>query len=193
VGQNVALTTLAGFGEKNLLYQPRTSARKQGISMAGKTARRNLDFQSAEEVIAEIENLQATGYQKAGNWNLSQICEHLSATLRVILDDVPVRRMPWLLRVTVGNFMVRRVLKKRQMSAGLPTLKKLLPTDKDDDDPEMIAECIRNLQLAADFAGPMQPHPLADITVEQWQQFSWIHAAHHLGFLQPLQQTTIKN
>jgi hypothetical protein len=43
--------------------------------------KQQLDFQSADEVIREIERLRSGGYTKLKQWNLTQACEHLTKTM----------------------------------------------------------------------------------------------------------------
>lgn len=41
-------------------------------------------------------------------------------------------------------------------------------------------------QICEHLAGTIQDHPMVDdLSVEDWREFMWIHAAHHLGFLVP--------
>ena len=52
----------------------------------GTIQHRNLDFTSGDQVIAEIQRLREVGYKKTKNWNLTQICEHLTKTMRGGMD-----------------------------------------------------------------------------------------------------------
>ena len=47
--------------------------------------RRQLDFQNWPEALADIDHLHRTGYDRAGNWDLSQIAEHVGEGLRTAL------------------------------------------------------------------------------------------------------------
>ena len=149
------------------------------------SVKRALDFHNDEEVIAEIERLRTDGYTKHKNWNLSQICQHLTITMTGGMEGFGFR-MPWILRATVMKWLFQNALKKRRLPSG-PTVKPLLPTTAgDNDDDTVIDECIATLKKAAAFAGPIKDYPLLnDVDVEDWKQFMWLHAAHHLGFLQP--------
>ncbi|RUL87671.1 DUF1569 domain-containing protein [Tautonia sociabilis] len=147
--------------------------------------RRSLDFRDADSVIAEIRRLQSGGYTMLGKWNLAQICDHLTATMRVALDGRE-RRLPWPIRALVFGPLFRQVIRTRRMRAGLPTLKPLVPTSPSGpDDPASIDACIATLERARNCSSADLQHPAVDLTLQQWQQLSWIHAAHHLGFLIP--------
>ena len=149
--------------------------------------RRTLDFASADEVIEEINRLRRGGYQKTGNWNLTQVCQHLNGTMTGGMDGFGFR-LPWILRATVNKWAFRYTLKTRKLGKGFPTFKSLKPTETDsgDDDDGLIDQCIECLRRVADFPGPLSDYPLLnEISVDDWRQFMWIHAAHHLGFLIP--------
>lgn len=148
--------------------------------------RRNLDFHSADDAITEIQRLRESGYERAGNWNLTQICQQLTATLKGGMNGFGFR-IPWILRATVSKWAFRHALKTRKLDSGYPTFKSLKPSQEDGaDDDDVIDECIASIRRSADFAGLVHDHPLLnDISLEDWLQFMWIHAAHHLGFLIP--------
>jgi len=146
--------------------------------------RRELDLRTLDDVIAEVERLRDEGYTATGNWNLSQMCEHLTGTMRVGLDgDEP--RLSWPLRKVLG-LVFSRVLRTRSMSSGVPTTPRLTPGPAVDDDPEKIDRCLATLAEARDFPGPLPPYPLMDgLTLERWKDLMVIHAQHHLRFLEP--------
>ena len=158
--------------------------------------RRSLNLATLDDVVAEIERLQREGYTATGKWNLSQICEHLTATMRMGLDGG--QRMPWLLRKTMGAWLIRSWLKNRALRAGLPTLDRLLPKTRNEgaatdaagneiaDDPEAIATCIATHREVRDFKGTLPPHSMCDgIDLPTYKELCVIHAQHHLGYLVP--------
>lgn len=150
--------------------------------------RRSLDLRDADAVIAEIKRLQEGGYTKLGKWNLAQMCDHIRATLRVGLDGAE-KRMPWVARTLFVKPMVKYVIKTRKMMSGVKAPRELLPTVPDGvDDPGAIESCLATLIEARDTNGPLPPHPMCDMTVDEWKQLNWVHAAHHLAFLVPKTQ-----
>lgn len=145
---------------------------------------RELELRSLDDVVHEIERLRECGCTRRGNWNLSQMCVHLTETMRVGLDgDEP--RLAWPLRKLFG-LMLRRVLRTRKMPSGAPTVARLRPTQTPTDDPATTDLCLATLAEARDFAGPLPPHPLIDkMTLDEWKDLMVIHAQHHLRFLEP--------
>ena len=148
--------------------------------------RRTLDFRSPEEVIRDIDQLRSRGYQRAGNWSLTQICQHLTGTMTGGMDGFGFR-LPWILRATIGRWAFRYALRTRKLGKGFPTFKMLKPTHDDSaDDEALIDQCISCIKRAAQFEGPIRDYPLLnDISVDDWRDFMWIHASHHLSFLVP--------
>ncbi len=55
--------------------------------------RRELDFRTGDDAISEITSLRETGYSKTKNWNLTQVCEHLDATMKGGMDGFFISRL----------------------------------------------------------------------------------------------------
>lgn len=122
-------------------------------------SKHNLDFRTGSEVIAEIHRLRSGSYAKTKNWNLTQICEHLIATMTGGMDGFGFR-LPWILRATIIKWIFNRMLKTRKMSSG-PTMDRLKPkTANGPDDDAIIDECIATIKRAEAFEGPIEDYPL---------------------------------
>lgn len=146
--------------------------------------RRPLDFHSLDEVIAEVERLRDGGYTATGKWNLSQIGDHLSETMRIGMDG-DEKRLPWPMRKVFG-LILGYARRSRKMMAGAPTLPRLTPEPLEADDPAKIDRLLTTLAEARDFAGPLPPYPLCDgLTLDGWKDLMVVHAQHHLRFLEP--------
>ncbi len=156
------------------------------LKKALKLQRRTIDFRSANEVIDEIALLRGGAYDRAGNWNLTQICQHLSGTMDGGMDGFGFR-VPWILRATVVEWGFRFALKRRKLGSGFPTFKILKPSYHESiDDDSIIDACIASCRRASEFDGSLKEYALLDnLSVKDWQDFMWIHAAHHLSFLVP--------
>ena len=148
--------------------------------------RRQIDLRSAAEVIDEINRLRLSGYEKTGQWNLTQICQHLTASMNGGMEGFGFR-VPWIVRATVAKWAFRYCLNKRKLFSGAPTFKILKPQHASvEEDDAAIEECIETCRRTEQFAGPIEDYALLnDVSVEDWRDFMWIHAAHHLGFLVP--------
>lgn len=152
-----------------------------------KHRKRTIDLQNADEVIAEIERLRTWGYTPTKRWNLSQVCQHLTKTMEGEMSGLGFR-IPWLLRRTVGTWLTRRVLSKRTMPS-VPTLPSLQPDHRETDDDSLVDECVVSVRRCEEFDGSLRDYPFVDgLTHDQWRQFMWIHASHHLSYLVPTEE-----
>jgi len=152
--------------------------------------RRELDFRSFDEIIADVERLRTNGYDKAGAWDLAQCCGHLSAWMNFAVDGVPkapppIRLMLWMLRHTVGKKALRSIITTRKMKTGAPTFNQTVPTAGADAD-EAVQGLKQSIVRFRGHPGEYRPSPLfGELTREQATQLQLVHCAHHLSFLVP--------
>ncbi|QDT70156.1 hypothetical protein MalM25_31010 [Planctomycetes bacterium MalM25] len=148
---------------------------------------RRIELRSLDEVIREITDLRDNKYAQGGEWNLSQVCEHLTETVRIELDGA-MKPLPWVLRATVGNFVFWLFASRIVHGlSGIPTLPQLVPKPLDADDSGSIERCLDTLHEARDCPALTHTYPLAtSVTVDRWREMMTVHAQHHLEFLKPL-------
>lgn len=151
--------------------------------------RRPLDLRSGEEVLAEINRLERDGYRMGGKWSLTQICDHLDTVTVGEMEGLDIY-VPWIIKATIGQFFVNRILRTRRFPTGIfraPSPRQFQPRmPTGPDDPAVIERCRQSTQRAIEFQGPLPPYPLAHrFSLEDWKELMWIHASHHLGFLHP--------
>lgn len=152
--------------------------------------RRSLHFNGLDDVVREVESLRASGYDRAGNWDLAQTCSHLAEWMRFPLDGfprppAPVRAMLWVMKNTFGRRQLRKVLATSSMPAGGPTMPETVATAGGDE--TVAAERLR--QTVARFkahTGPLHASPLfGELDRETATRLQLVHCAHHLSFLVP--------
>lgn len=145
---------------------------------------RDLSFASFDEVRAELDRLRRTGYDKAGVWDLAQVCDHLNYFMAGTIDGHQFR-VPWIFKVIFGRMVLKRILTQRKMKRGVFTPQKPLPASGGDEDATVnkLKETIGRFEAhRGDFVdSPFFGH----LTPEQWHEMHLIHAAHHLGYLIP--------
>lgn len=147
--------------------------------------KRKLSFDSLPEVAAEIERLRSGGYTPLVNWNLTQCCEHLDKTMQAGMEG-SIKPMPWILRATVFRAMTEVILATGKMPGGAPAPPEIVPAEHADDDPAVIDACLATIDRAASVPEPLPTHMFSTgMTVPKWQRLMCVHAAHHLGNLQP--------
>jgi hypothetical protein len=158
--------------------------------MNDKPQRRALAFNDLDEVVRDAENLQANGYEKAGNWDLAQVAGHLADWMRFPVEGfprspLPIRLMLGLIRKTVGRKKLLGYLSDKSFPAGKPTMPQTVPPPGGDP-----REAIGKLRASVDrlkgYAGPIVPSPLfGPMTKDEAVRMQLVHAAHHLSFLVP--------
>lgn len=150
---------------------------------ASPSTRRTLRFDDYAAARAEIERLRGSAYAMLGQWNLGQICAHLNYYYRGSLDGFGFN-MPWILRVTLGNWLWASWMKTGQMKAGMNTVAASRPGPDTDDAQEI--ETALTLLTRLETQRDLHPSPLfGNLNVDQWRQLHLLHTAHHLSFLQP--------
>jgi hypothetical protein len=156
----------------------------------GAVQRRRLRFATLDEAVRDAEQLSAGGYEKAGNWDLTQCCHHLAVLMGWPIDGFPPFRFPrnvgvWLLKKTVAPGWLRRVLTTGVWPAGTPTDERTL-TPPGGDEAEAVAELRRAVGRLLAHAGPFKESPLFGmLDKETLVKLHCLHTAHHLSFLVP--------
>jgi len=146
--------------------------------------RRQLDFRDWSEVLADVDHLHSAGYDRVGNWELSQMVEHLGVGLRTAVHGID-HQGPWVIRKLIGPILLRRMLRQRRMAAGIKVPKWWQPGPSHDES-AAIDQFRSEITAFQSATGPTHPHPLlGSMTKEQWNDLGLIHAAHHLSFLRP--------
>lgn len=154
--------------------------------------RRALKFDTLDDVVRDAEGLLASGYDKAGYWDLAQMAGHLAAWLSYGMDGFP--KAPWVVRVilavmrkTVGKRTLRNLLASGTMPTGGPTVPESVP-DEGGDPAAAVAKLRETVERAKAHGGPIHPSPLfGGLTKDEWVRLNLVHAAHHLSFLVPKQ------
>jgi hypothetical protein len=143
-----------------------------------------MQFRDHNELVQEINRLHQNGYQKVGNLDLAQICDHCSYFVEGTLDGHTFR-VPWLLKVLFGRMALRRTMKTKRIKPGLPSPQKPMPAPGGDEVKAM-ARLHHAMERLKAHSGEMHPSPFFGyLTPQEWREFHLIHCAHHLGFLVP--------
>ena len=151
--------------------------------------RRKLSFASLDEVMADAENLLAKGYERAGNWDLAQVCLHLADWMRFPVEGFPklpvfLRPLFWLFRMTVGP--AKRL---KYVAEGMPSGKPTMPQTVAQAGGDAVLAVAKLKEAAARFeayTGTIHPSPLfGAMNKDEALQLQLVHCSHHLSFLIP--------
>lgn len=151
-------------------------------------ARRQLRFDTLDDVVRDAELLSTKGYEKAGNWDLAQACGHLADWMTYPIAGFPrppvaIRALLWILRKTVGRAKFRTVL-AGGMPVGGPTLRESVPPPGGD--PTAAVARLKQAVATFEAADGVHPSPLfGPMTKDEATRLQLVHAAHHLSFLVP--------
>lgn len=152
--------------------------------------RRSLAFDHLDDAVRDAEMLLERGYDRAGNWTLSQCCSHLSDWLRFAVvgmprQPAPVRAILWVMRHAFGKRTLARWLSSGSMPAGKLTLPETVAKSPGDD-AEGVAAFREAVERFKSHSGPLHPSPLFGVLDhETATKLQLIHCAHHLSFLLP--------
>lgn len=152
--------------------------------------RRNLRFQSLDDIIADAENLHTRGYEKIGNWDLAQVCNHCACWVKYPMDGFPkpplmVKLVFAIIKRTMLPKVKRQMKDERTFPPGLKTAPMTI-FQPGQDDAAAVANLKRELERMKTFTGPMQPSPLMGLlSKEEWVDSHLVHIGHHLSFLVP--------
>ena len=152
--------------------------------------RRQLQFNNLDEVARDAEGLLATGYDKAGKWDLAQCCNHLAEWLRFPVEGfpkapAPIRAMLWMMRKTIGRKKLLAYIGTQSFPAGKPTIPQtvFLPCG---DVANAVADLRTSVERLKAHEGAIVPSPLfGPMTKDEAVRMQVVHCAHHLSFLVP--------
>ena len=162
------------------------------MSATTRPVRRELRFDSLDDVVRDAEHLLAVGYDRAGNWDLAQCCTHLAEWMRFPIDGfpkppLPIRALLWVARHTVGKAKFREYVGGGRMPTGKPTMPQTVAAPGGD-----AAAAVVKLRQAVErfkaHAGDVHPSPLfGAMNKDEATRLQLVHCAHHLSFLVPRQ------
>lgn len=150
-----------------------------------RAARRLLTFASLDEVMPDVDRL-LPGHTTVGNWSLGQICSHLAQGIHRTIDGFPAStRLPWVIRATVGQLLLRRILRTGRFVDWMRAPADCQPAPGAD--AQVAAEALRAaLRRFAAHSGPLADHPMkGQVSRAVWERFHCIHCAHHLRYALP--------
>ena len=148
-----------------------------------------LTFSTLDDVVRDAEGLLATGYDKAANWDLAQVCSHLAEWLRFPVEGFPklplfLRPVFWLFRNTIGQAK-RLKYTAEGMPSGKPTMPQTV-APPGGDAAAAVAKLKETVERFKAHAGPIHPSPLfGPMTKDEALRLQLKHCEHHLSFLVP--------
>jgi hypothetical protein len=155
------------------------------IDTAKVQSRRQLRFDSLDDIAAEVERLAACVDVRAlGNWSSGQVLQHLASTMDNSIDGFPFA-VAGPIKLLLRLFFKRRFLTK-PMPPGfkLPRkAEKMLPGQTSW---ETALANFRRAMQRLKTESSRSPHPaFGPMTAEEWEKIHCRHSELHLSFLLP--------
>ncbi|REK05453.1 MAG: DUF1569 domain-containing protein [Planctomycetota bacterium] len=153
------------------------------VETAQVSGRRELHFDSYQEILDDVHRLASGPTKHLGNWSLGQCCEHLAKGMEYAVDGASFKAS-WILRL-VGPLLKNRLI-TRPMKPGFKLPKNATPyLPGESDDSVGIARLEKAIERMQNVTGP-KPHVfLGAMTREEWDQLHFRHAEMHLSFILP--------
>jgi hypothetical protein len=151
------------------------------------SGRRELRFDSFDDLLAEAERLCAGEVKMLGNWTLAQMLEHIASGLNSTIDGSSFKA-PLILRLVLAPLMKKKFLNKG-LAPGFPSPKDAEAQFLPKDDAEIDAG-LKALRAAIDrliSTDELANHPLfGKLTRDESDNFQLRHAEMHLSFAIPV-------
>lgn len=154
--------------------------------MGDKPERRELEFNSLHDAVAEVEKLAKGEVRTTGNHTFAQIVEHLARSHDMSTGKVVGPRPPWYLRMMMPLIKGSILNGPAKPGFKLPAAAEshFWPNEVD------IQQAIAHLKESVDNYyknGPLEVHPVfGKATREQIDNLNITHCAMHLSFVHPV-------
>lgn len=148
--------------------------------------RRELEFSSMDEVVAEVDRLAAGEVRTTGNHSFPQILRHLALSNDMVTGKVEPPKPPLMMRLVMP--FIRSSIINGPVKPGFK-----LPAKAEaffwPEEPGTVAEAATHLKESVENfkqKGPLPVHPIfGPATAEQVESMGLKHAAMHLSFVHP--------
>ncbi len=151
---------------------------------------RKLSFDSLNSAILSAEQLLNSGYEKAGNWNLVQVCGHLEKWLSYPMDGFPKMDLPADATsdpeaAKEGRAILQNIL-ANGFPPGVPTTPDTIPAADSGSDEAALSRLRETVQRFNAFEGEIADSPFFGVMDKESTSALQIrHFEHHFGFLIP--------
>lgn len=156
------------------------------VKTATVAGRRQLKFNSLDDILADAERCASENYRPLGNWSAAQIFEHLARVMNGTIDGLPFT-VPWIVRMVLKLFKRRFINGPMSPGFTLPTKAKSIvpePIETTDQALNHLRQAIARLKQTDQRA----PSPAFGVmTLEESDRLQMTHAEMHLSFLVPSQ------
>ncbi len=156
------------------------------VDTAKVVARRELHFQSIQDILDDAEAVQAAPkIETLGNWSAGQIFKHLANTFDMSIDGAEVQAPLWM-RIMARMMKKRAITKPMSPGFKLPQNMAQQVVAPESTTTEEAVAALRTAVARLQGESKREPHPaFGSLTREEWDQLHLRHSEMHLSFLVP--------
>ena len=151
------------------------------------TGRRDVHFDSFDDLLADAEKLADGECETIGNWTLGQIFEHLARSLDASIDGTDMK-IPWLMKKMFVLVMNKEKLMKNPLPPGFKIPKSgqgQFNPDPSTTTQEGLARLRAAVERYTNENSFAEHVAFGKLSREEWDQFNLRHAEMHLSFAVP--------
>ena len=148
------------------------------------TQRRELHYDSYDDLLADAERLATGDVRTVGNWTLGQIFQHLAKAMDSAIDGTDMK-FPWLMKKVFLLFMNKEKMLSETIRAGFKIPEKGQaqfspePSVSTEDGLVLLRAAVQRSQSETSRA----EHPaFGELTCDEWDGFNLRHAELHMSF-----------
>lgn len=158
---------------------------------------RELRYTDLPEMLADVEHMLASGYEKHGNWTLGQAAGHVADWARFPMDGFPTPPAPlrlifWGMRKTGFAAKIANKIIAEGFKPGMATAPATVPSadSADEEGVQKLRDVVAQLQR---HSGELHESPLfGKMDHETHVSVTLLHAAHHFAFLAPASSQAVQ-
>lgn len=156
--------------------------------MADKPERRELNFESLDDAVADVEMLLKSEVRTTGNHTFGQIIEHLATTHDMATGKISPPPLPWFMRLLMP--LMKGSILNGPIKPGfkLPAKGESFFWKQGDVDAHQAFAHLKESVDNYNTNGPLEVHPVfGKATREQLDRLNIGHCAMHLSFVHPVE------
>ena len=146
--------------------------------------RRDVHYDSYDDVLADAERLASGDILTVGNWTLGQIFEHLAQTMNSSIDGTDMK-FPWLMKKIILLFINKEKMLNKTLSPGFKIPKKgeaQFSPDPNVSTEEGLASLRAAIERCQTETSRAEHPAFGELTREEWDKLNLRHAELHMSF-----------
>ena len=145
--------------------------------------RREVDYRTLDDIVADAERLVAAGASTTGNWSVGRILEHIARVMDMSVDGSEIK-VPWPVRFILGKCFKQRFLNNKMKPGYKLAPKVAAEIVPDEIDTQAGLEHLQKAVGRLKQETHREPSPfLGPMDIDQWNQLHCRHSELHMSFV----------